>query len=75
MPDLISAKDGIFDRHPETKRLEKALDSLLRGNDKIAKYAVLSFVTRSASLSDGLPKRHPRHMSIENCKLNLGPNS
>jgi hypothetical protein len=27
MPDLIPAKDGIFDRHPETYHPEKELDS------------------------------------------------
>jgi hypothetical protein len=27
MPDLIPAKDGIVDRHPERRNYEKALDS------------------------------------------------
>jgi hypothetical protein len=27
MPDLIPAKDGIFDQHPDTDSFETALDS------------------------------------------------
>jgi len=47
MPDLI--------RHPETERLQTALDSRLRGNDKIEKFAVLSIATQFRRRQ---PKKH-----------------